>query len=88
MNLATLSAKGTAVITGEFTGISTIYVSRLVHRGYDLIIIARNHNYLNQLVSNITGDTNRNVEGLAADLDDAQQLSARWQKNFIDRVIR
>lgn len=76
MSLATQSAKGTAVITGASTGIGAIYASRLARIGYDLIIIARNHHRLNQMASHITADTARNVEVLAADLGDAQQLAA------------
>ncbi len=76
MSLATQSAKGTAVITGASTGIGAIYASRLARIGYDLIIIARNHHRLNQMASHITADTARNVEVLATDLGDAQQLAA------------
>jgi short-subunit dehydrogenase len=74
MNIATQPGKGTAVITGASTGIGAIYANRLARMGYDLIIIARNHNRLNQMASHITADTARNVE-LAADLGDAQQLA-------------
>lgn len=74
MTIATQPHKGTAVITGASTGIGAIYANRLARMGYDLIIVARNHNRLNQMASHITADTARNVEAVAADLNDAQQL--------------
>lgn len=76
MNIATQHHKGTAVITGASTGIGAIYANRLARMGYDLIIVARNHNRLNQMASYITADTSRNVEAIAADLNDPQQLRA------------
>jgi short-subunit dehydrogenase len=76
MNIATQPSKGTAVITGASTGIGAIYANRLARMGYDLIIVARNHNRLNQMASHITADTARNVEVVAADLGDAEQLNA------------
>ncbi|MDP9565233.1 MULTISPECIES: SDR family NAD(P)-dependent oxidoreductase [Kosakonia] len=76
MNIATQHHKGTAVITGASTGIGAIYANRLARMGYDLIIVARNHNRLNQMASHITADTSRNVEAIAADLNDPQQLRA------------
>ncbi|SCC27943.1 SDR family NAD(P)-dependent oxidoreductase [Kosakonia oryziphila] len=76
MNIATQHHKGTAVITGASTGIGAIYANRLARMGYDLIIIARNHNRLNRMASHITADTSRNVEAIAADLNDPQQLRA------------
>ncbi|STV85499.1 oxidoreductase, short chain dehydrogenase/reductase family [Klebsiella michiganensis] len=57
MSVATQPGKGTAVITGASTGIGAVYASRLARMGYDLIIIARNHNRLNQMASHITADT-------------------------------
>lgn len=87
MSLATQPSKGTAVITGASTGIGAIYASRLAHMGYDLIIIARNHHRLNQMASRITADTARNVEVLAVDLADAQQLSVLEQKLRDDASI-
>ncbi len=87
MSLAIQPSKGTAVITGASTGIGAIYASRLAHMGYDLIIIARNHHRLNQMASRITADTARNVEVLAVDLADAQQLSVLEQKLRDDASI-
>lgn len=87
MTIATQPHKGTAVITGSSTGIGAIYANRLARMGYDLIIVARNHNRLNQMASHITADTARNVEAVAADLNDAQQLRALEAKLREDASI-
>lgn len=67
--------KGTAVVTGASTGMGAIYAAKLAKMGYDLIIIARNHNRLNQMAGHITTDTGRNVEVVVADLGDPHALA-------------
>ncbi|MGQ3905484.1 SDR family NAD(P)-dependent oxidoreductase [Mixta calida] len=81
------SPKGTAVVTGASTGMGAIYAARLARMGYDLMIVARNHNRLNQMASHITADTERNVEVVAADLNDSQQLAALEEKLRNDASI-
>lgn len=70
------STKGTAVVTGASTGMGALYAAKLAKMGYDLVIVARNHNRLNQMASQITADSERNVEVVAADLNDSGQLAA------------
>ncbi|MDE1188301.1 MAG: SDR family oxidoreductase [Pantoea sp.] len=79
--------KGTAVVTGASTGMGAIYAAKLARMGYDLIIVARNHNRLNQLASHITADTERTVEAVAADLNDAKQLTMLEDKLRADASI-
>ncbi|MEB6377504.1 SDR family oxidoreductase [Leclercia adecarboxylata] len=81
------SAKGTAVVTGASTGMGALYAARLARMGYDLIIVARNHNRLNQMASHITADSARNVEVMAADLNDTQQLAALEERLRSDASI-
>lgn len=81
------SVKGTAVVTGASTGMGALYAARLARMGYDLIIVARNHNRLNQMASHITADSERNVEVVAADLNDPQQLAALEEKLRNDASI-
>lgn len=81
------SSKGTAVVTGASTGMGAIYAARLARMGYDLMIVARNHNRLNQMASHSTADTEGNVEVVAADLNDSQQLADLEEKLRNDASI-
>jgi uncharacterized protein len=71
----TTQSKGTALITGASSGIGAIYAERLAHRGYDLIIVARNRGKLNALATRLTNETKRSVEVLPADLNDKADLA-------------
>jgi short-subunit dehydrogenase len=61
-------SKGTAVITGASSGIGAVYADRLAHRGYDLLLVARNQKRLSDRAANLTSKTGRTVEILLADL--------------------
>jgi len=71
----TTESKGTALITGASSGIGAVYADRLAHRGYDLILVARNRGKLDKLASRLTTETRRAVEVLSADLGDPDDLS-------------
>ncbi len=62
------TSKGTALITGASTGIGAVYADRLAKRGYDLILVARSQDKLNDTAKRIQSTTNRKVETLQADL--------------------
>lgn len=79
--------KGTALITGASTGIGAIYAERLAHRGYDLVLVARNRERLNSLASRLTTQTRQNVEVVAADLADAADLAKVERKLREDASI-
>ena len=66
--MSTHSNKGTALITGASTGIGSVYADRLAKRGYDLILVARSLDKLNEVANRIQSSTNRKVETLQADL--------------------
>jgi short-subunit dehydrogenase len=71
----TTRSKGTALITGASSGIGAVYADRLAHRGYDLILVARNRGKLDTLASRLTNETKRSVEVLPADLNDKADLA-------------
>jgi uncharacterized protein len=60
--------KGTALITGASTGIGAVYADRLAKRGYDLVLVARSQDKLNEVAKRIQSTTSRKVETLQADL--------------------
>src|SRR6202041_1638337 len=66
----TTRSKGTALITGASSGIGAVYADRMAHRGYDLILVARNRGRLDTLASRLTNKTKRSVAVLPADLND------------------
>jgi len=79
--------KGTAVITGASTGIGAIYADRLARRGYDLILVARNRDRLDQLARRLTDATGRSIQAVAADLNDPDGLAAVEQLLRSDQSI-
>jgi uncharacterized protein len=78
--MSSQSSKGIALITGASTGIGAVYADRLAKRGYDLILVARSIDKLNQVAAEIRSETGRKVETLQADLTapaDVQRVADR-----------
>jgi hypothetical protein len=69
------NTKGIAVITGASSGIGAVYADRLAERGYDLVLIARRVDRLEQVAERIRANTGRTVELLPADLADELDLA-------------
>ncbi len=80
--MSSLTSPGTALITGASTGIGAIYADRLAQRGYNLILVARNHSRLEALAARLREETGRAVEVLPADLNDEVDLLR------VERVLR
>ena len=62
------SALGAALITGASSGIGAVYADRLAHRGYDLILVARDKARLETLAARLRSETGVAVEVIQADL--------------------
>lgn len=67
--MSSASFQGKALITGASTGIGAVYADRFAKRGYDLILVARNQEKLNEVAAHIQSATGRGVETLQADLN-------------------
>lgn len=65
----------TALVTGASTGIGAVYADRLAHRGYDLILVARDAARMEALADRLRGETGRTVEVMRADLTDRADLA-------------
>ncbi len=77
-----MSTKGTALVTGASTGIGAVYADRLAKRGYDLILVARNLQRLQELAARLSKLGVR-VDVLQADLTDKADL-AKVEKRLAD----
>ena len=66
------SAQGTAVVTGALSGLGKVYADRLAKRGYDLILIARRGDRLEELARQLRKDQGVSVADLPV-----LQLNAR-----------
>jgi short-subunit dehydrogenase len=73
--MGTTKTKGIALVTGASAGIGAIYADRLAKRGYDLILVARNHSRLATLAQRLKNESGRSVETIAADLNDRADLA-------------
>jgi short-subunit dehydrogenase len=75
-------SKGLAVVTGASSGIGAVYADRLARRGYDLLLVARNRERMEDLAKKLAAETGHRVEILAADLTDCKDLAG------VERILR
>jgi short-subunit dehydrogenase len=67
--------KGYALITGASSGIGAVYADRLARSGYDLILVARNQQRLEQLATQLKANTQRDIQVVVADLNQTGDLA-------------
>ncbi|HZV64292.1 MAG TPA: SDR family oxidoreductase [Telluria sp.] len=78
--MSTSTNKGTALITGASSGIGAVYADRFARRGYDLILVARDRQRLDQLAAQLAAASGRKVDVIQADLSlgaDLARVEAR-----------
>ena len=72
---------GTALVTGASSGIGATYADRLAHRGYDLVLVARDGERMEATAKRLRAETGVTIDVLPADLTDAKDL-ARVEKRL------
>ncbi len=78
---------GTALVTGASSGIGEIYADRLARRGYDLVLVGRNADKLQQLATSLAATHGIKVERIVADLGEAAGLTRVEQRLEADPAI-
>lgn len=61
-------SNGTAVVTGASAGLGKVYADRLAKRGYDLVLVARSKDKLENVATSLRSDYGVAVRTLIADL--------------------
>ena len=90
MNGKSPSNKGTALVTGSSSGIGLTFAEKLAVQGYNLVLVARSKDKLEQLATQWHKDTGVDIEVLTADLSDQSDLrrvEARLEQGDINLLV-
>ena len=68
------ASMGTAVVTGASSGIGSVFAEKLAGRNFDLIIVARRGDRLNELAKHVRSTYDVSVDILVADLSEDEDL--------------
>lgn len=82
-----MSTNQSVLITGASAGIGAVYADRFARRGYDLILVARDLERLNELAEELKGHYGIQVEVFPADLADAKSVELVAQRLRDDTKI-
>lgn len=78
---------GIALVTGASSGIGEIYADRLARRGYDLVLVGRNADKLQELAASLTTTHGSKVERIVADLGEPGGLARVERRLETDPAI-
>lgn len=76
MNNPDSTKLGTAIVTGASSGIGKVYADRLAARGYDVVLVARRADRLNEIATDLKNRFHVQADVLVADLSQPAGASA------------
>jgi len=82
--MTSTQSQGTALVTGASSGIGAVYAQRLAARGFDLLLVARDLQRLEEAAGKLRDEYGVQVEVLKADLtlkDDVLKLEQRLRSD-------
>jgi uncharacterized protein len=76
-----------ALVTGASSGIGMIYAERLAREGYDLVLVARRRERLNELAERLRRDNGIEADVVCADLTDPHDLAEVERRVSSDEAL-